>query len=128
MDIFQCPNVTFRWPKSLILAAFIPNHTLKHPKRNFFCDQNDCWFEMIEGETRFENWRCGHIVPCGKFHRIGGAPLETFPNVKYDAPEEVGGNGKCFDSPIRKIGLIQILYVNRSRALTLCSLTVFCCR
>ena len=28
-----------------------------------------------------------HIVPCGKFHRIGGAPPETFPNVKYDAPE-----------------------------------------
>ena len=44
----------------------------------------------------------GHIVPFGKFHRIGGAPPETFPNVKYDAPEEVGGNRKCFDSPIRK--------------------------
>ena len=23
------------------------------------------------------------------FHRIGGAPPETFPNVKYYAPEEV---------------------------------------
>ena len=44
----------------------------------------------------------GHIVPCGKFHRIGGAPPETFPNVKYDAPEEVGGDRKCFDSPIKK--------------------------
>ena len=43
-----------------------------------------------------------HIVPCGKFHRIGGAPTETFPTVKYDAPEEVGGDRKCFDSPIRK--------------------------
>ena len=43
-----------------------------------------------------------HIVPCGKFHRIRGAPPKTFPNVKYDAPEEVGGNRKCFDSPIRK--------------------------
>ena len=43
-----------------------------------------------------------HIVPCGKFHRIVGAPHETFPNVKYDAPEEVGGDSKCFDSPIRK--------------------------
>ena len=43
-----------------------------------------------------------HIVPFGKFHRIGGAPPETFPNVKYDVPEEVGGNRKCFDSPIRK--------------------------
>ena len=47
-----------------------------------------------------------HIVPCGKFHRIGGAPPETFPSEKYDAPEEVGGDRKCFDSPIRKLGLI----------------------
>ena len=46
--------------------------------------------------------RCLHIVPCGKFHRIGGAPLETFSCEKYDAPEEVGGNRKSFDSPIRK--------------------------
>ena len=43
-----------------------------------------------------------HIVSFGKFHRIGGAPPETFPNVKYDAPEEMGGDKKCFDSPIRK--------------------------
>ena len=43
-----------------------------------------------------------HLVPGGKFHRIGGAPPDTFPNVKYDAPEEVGGDRKCFDSPIRK--------------------------
>ena len=43
-----------------------------------------------------------HIVPCGKLHRIGGAPPETFPNVKYDAPEELGGDRKCFDSLIRK--------------------------
>ena len=43
-----------------------------------------------------------HIVPFGKFHRIGGAPSKTFPNVKYDAPKEVGGSRKCFDSPIRK--------------------------
>ena len=42
------------------------------------------------------------IVPCGKFHRIGSAPPETFRNVKYDAPEEVGVDRKCFDSPIRK--------------------------
>ena len=39
----------------------------------------------------------------------------TFPNVKYDAPEEVGGNRKCFDSPIRKRGLVQILDINSSR-------------
>ena len=69
-----------------------------------------------------------YIVPLGKFHRIGGAPPKTFPNVKYDAPEEMGGDRKCFDSPIRKLGLIQILYVDRSRALTLSILTVFCCR
>ena len=43
-----------------------------------------------------------HIVSIGKFDRIGGAPSETFPNVKYDAPEEMGGSRKCFDSPIRK--------------------------
>ena len=43
-----------------------------------------------------------HIVPFEKFHRIGGAPSETFPNVKFDAPEGMGGNRKCFDSPIRK--------------------------
>ena len=43
-----------------------------------------------------------HIVPCENFHRIRGAPLETFPSVKYDAPEEVGGDRKSFDSPIRK--------------------------
>ena len=39
----------------------------------------------------------GHIVPFGKFHRFGGASAETFPNVKYNAPEEVGGDRKCFD-------------------------------
>ena len=43
-----------------------------------------------------------HIVSFEKFYRIGGAPPETFPNVKYDAPEELGGDRKCFDSPIRK--------------------------
>ena len=54
--------------------------------------------------TRLENlaWALSHIVPFGKFHRIRGAPPKTFPNVKYDVPEEVGGNRKCFDSPIRK--------------------------
>ena len=43
-----------------------------------------------------------HIVPFGKLYGIGGAPPQTFPNVEYDAPEEVGGNRKCFDSPIKK--------------------------
>ena len=39
-----------------------------------------------------------YIVSFGKLHRIRGAP----PNVRYDAPEEMGGEGKCFDSHIRK--------------------------
>ena len=43
-----------------------------------------------------------HIVPCGKFHRIEGVPPETFSSEKYDAPEAVGGDRKCFDSPNRK--------------------------
>ena len=77
-----------------------------------------CWWQISSSL---------HIFPFGKFHRIRGAPPQTFPKVKYDTPEEVGDNRKCFDSPIRKWGLVQILYVNSSRALTLCSLTVFCC-
>ena len=69
-----------------------------------------------------------HIVPFGKFHRIAGAPPETLPNVKYDGPEEVGGNRKCFENSIRKLGVVPILDVNSNRAPTVCSLTVFCCR
>ena len=72
----------------------------------------------------FLDW---HIVRFGNSHRIEGMPPETFPNIRYDAPEEVGGDIKCFDSSIRKRGLVQTLDVNSSRALTLCSLTVFCC-
>ena len=34
-----------------------------------------------------------------KIHIIRGAPPETFSNAKYDAPEEVSGDRKCFDSP-----------------------------
>ena len=68
-----------------------------------------------------------HIVPFRKFHRIWGAPPETFPNDKYDAPEKVGGDIKSFYSPIRKWGLVKILDLNSNRALTLCSLTVFFC-
>ena len=55
------------------------------------------------------------------YYRIGGAPPQTFPNVKYDAPEQMGGDRKCFDSPIRKLGLFQIVDLNSSRALTLFS-------
>ena len=32
------------------------------------------------------------MLPFGKFNRMGGAPPNTFPNVKYDTPEEVGGD------------------------------------
>ena len=63
--------------------------------------------------------------PQEKFHRIGGASPETFPGVKYDAPEELGGKRKCFNSPIRKWGVVQSFDVNSSRALTLFSLIFF---
>ena len=33
---------------------------------------------------------------------MGGALPKTLPNVMYDAPEELDGDRKCFDSPIRK--------------------------
>ena len=89
-------------------------------------------FIAYQGNNGNEKWvsltkRLAHS-PIGKFHRTEGAPPETCPNVKYDAPEEVAGDTKGSDSPIRKWGLIQILYVNSSRALTLWSLTAFCCR
>ena len=58
--------------------------------------------KLVGGGSDIKGATFLHIVPCGKFHRIGGAPPKTFPNVKYDAPEEVGGDRKCFDSPIRK--------------------------
>ena len=59
------------------------------------------------------------FIPFGRFHRIGGAPPDTFRNGKYDAPEEVGGDRKCFNSPMRKLGLIKILHVNSNSVLTL---------
>ena len=62
-----------------------------------------------------------YIVTFGKFHRIGGAPPETFPYVMFDASEEISGERKCFDNPIRKGGLVQIFDVNCSRAITLCN-------
>ena len=57
LDIFLCPNVKFKCPKSPILAAFILNHTLNCPKHIFFL-QNYCWVEIIKGETQVENLRC----------------------------------------------------------------------
>ena len=35
LDIFLCPNMKFKCPKSIILAALVPNHTLKCLKREF---------------------------------------------------------------------------------------------
>ena len=55
-----------------------------------------------QSKTNAFDYIVTHIVPFGKFHKIGGAPSETFPYVKYDASEEVGGDRKCFDSPIWK--------------------------
>ena len=48
----------FKWPKSPILAAFVPNHTLKQPKHIFLFGKKDCLVEIIEGGTRVENLRC----------------------------------------------------------------------
>ena len=61
--------------------------------------RNVGFFQLWFTHTTYELY---HKVPFGKFHRIGGAPPKTFPNVKYDAPEKLGGNRKCFDSPIRR--------------------------
>ena len=38
----------------------------------------------------------------GTHSPIWKAPPETFTNDKYNAPEEMGGHRKCFDSPIKK--------------------------
>ena len=59
---------------------------------------------LFDWVTHHPNLQNTHLVPFGKLLRIGGAPLQTFPNVKYGAPEEVGGDRKCFDSPISKWG------------------------
>ena len=68
-----------------------------HPGQQSYC------FSTLERDQDYGKDYCHyHIVPFGKFHRIGGATPETFPNVKYDAPQEVGGDSKCFYSPIRK--------------------------
>ena len=64
---------------------------------------------------------CCQMVPQRFSGSIQGVPQAA-------VPEEVGGNRKYFYSPIRKWVLVKILYVNRRRALRLCSLTVFCCR
>ena len=46
-------------PKIANLGCFRSKSYLKAPKAQFFFDQNDCWVEIIEGETRVENLRCG---------------------------------------------------------------------
>ena len=48
-------------------------------------------FEYLPAVTE-----CWHIVSFKNFHKIVGAQPETFPNVKYEDPEEVGGDRKCF--------------------------------
>ena len=40
-----------------------------------------------------------HICSNGTFHRIGGTPQML---GMIDAPEKVGGDRKCLDSPTRK--------------------------
>ena len=44
------------------LGCFHPKPYLKTPKEKFLFDQNDCWGEIIEGETRVDNLRCGAAV------------------------------------------------------------------
>ena len=44
----------------------------------------------------------GHMVSYKMFHIISGAPPQTLPNVKYDAPREVCANRKSFDRPLKK--------------------------
>ena len=75
---------------------------------------NDDTFITTDTTANTDTTVVNHIVPVGKFHRIGDAPSETFPNVKYDAPDEVGGDRKCFDIPNSKF---QILHNNSSRDL-----------
>ena len=53
------PKREIQVPKSPILAALVPNHTLKRREQNFFVDQNDCLVKIIKGEKRIENLRCG---------------------------------------------------------------------
>ena len=64
-----------------------------------------------------------HMVP--QFHKIGVTLPETFPNFKFDAPENVSGNRDSLDTPIEKWGLEQIFDVGSSRILTLYSLIPF---
>ena len=56
------------------------------------------------------------------FHRNSGAPPQTLPNAKYDAPREVCGDRKWFYDPLKKWGLEQICDVNSSWVLKLCQL------
>ena len=66
-------------------------------KRNLFDKKIT---QPLVSKMKMNSPRIAYIVPFGKFHRFGGAPSETFPSIKYDAPEEVGGNRIFFYSPI----------------------------
>ena len=48
-----------------------------------------------------------HIVSSKKFHKISSSPHWTLPNDNYDAPEEVYGERKLFDRPLKKWGQKQ---------------------
>ena len=54
--------------------------------------------------------------PFGKFHEIGGAPPETFPNIKYDASEEMGGDRQRLPE---KKGVEESLVYEPGQVLTL---------
>ena len=46
-------------PKIANLGCFGPKPYLKTPNARKFLDQNDRWVEIIKGEKRVENLRCG---------------------------------------------------------------------
>ena len=46
-------------PKIANLGCFGPKPYLKTPNARKFLDKNDCWVEIIKGEKRVENLRCG---------------------------------------------------------------------
>ena len=49
-----------------------------------------------------------HTVSSKKFYRISRSPHETLSNDNYDAPEEVSGERKLFDGPLKNTGQKQI--------------------
>ena len=65
--------------------------------------------------------RIGYLIwSHKKNHRNSGVPPQTLPNVKYDAPREVGDDRNWLYRPLKKWGLEQILDVNHSWVLGMC--------